>query len=58
MQHVMIDRFTHICEQDTRLDSAMLYGSFATGEADQYSDIDVMLYDISLAEIDQLAQFY
>jgi lincosamide nucleotidyltransferase len=53
--HAMITRLVQICERDARIEAAMLYGSFATGEADEYSDIDVMLYfdDDHLADIDQ-----
>ena len=55
VQEAMIAQVTNICEQDDRLQAAMLYGSFATGEGDQYSDIDIMMYfeDESLEEIDR-----
>jgi len=43
-QEQMITRLTELCHQDERLVAAMLYGSFIWGEADQYSDIDCMLY--------------
>lgn len=53
----MIQRLRQICQADSRLSAAMLYGSFATGEADRYSDIDCLLYfqEDSLADLDQKA---
>jgi predicted nucleotidyltransferase len=41
-QRAMITQLALICEQNTRIAAAMLYGPVATGEEDQYSDIDVM----------------
>jgi lincosamide nucleotidyltransferase len=54
-QHAMIARLTKICDLDIRVEAAMLYGSFATGEDDEYSDLDVRVYfdDVPLAELDQ-----
>ena len=39
----MIERLRALCQEDERLEAAMLYGSFARQEADQFSDIDAML---------------
>ena len=56
-QEIMIERLRQICHQDQRLVAAMLYGSFTYGEADQFSDIDCVLFfeDEALAEIDPQA---
>ncbi|MFN8372422.1 MAG: aminoglycoside 6-adenylyltransferase [Anaerolineae bacterium] len=56
-QHAMIATLRRLCEADTRLEAAMLYGSFAYNEADEFSDIDVLLYfaDDYLLDIDQTA---
>ncbi len=53
-QKAMISQLIELCRRDDRLEGAMLYGSFAHGEADQYSDIDCLLYfaDDQLAEIE------
>ncbi|MGD8807290.1 MAG: nucleotidyltransferase domain-containing protein, partial [Chloroflexota bacterium] len=53
----LISRLKRICRQDQRLLAAMHYGSYTRGEADRYSDLDIMLFfdDRSLAEIDQPA---
>ncbi len=56
-QQAMIARLRQICQDDSHLLAAMLYGSFTRGEADQFSDIDVMLFfqDDALAGLDQTA---
>jgi lincosamide nucleotidyltransferase B/F len=56
LQDTMIERLRQICQQDECLTAAMLYGSFARKEADEFSDIDTVLFfkDESLPEIDQL----
>ena len=53
----MIERLREICRQDERLTAAMLYGSFTRKEADEFSDIDTVLFfaDERLPEIDQPA---
>lgn len=53
----LIARLTTICHDDARLLAAMHYGSQTRGEADEYSDLDIMLFfaDEALAEIDQRA---
>jgi lincosamide nucleotidyltransferase len=43
-QLAMIDRLREACRADERVTAALLYGSFATGEADAYSDIEAALY--------------
>jgi len=40
----MIDRLRYLCQSDERILAALLYGSFTTGEADQYSDIECVLF--------------
>ena len=54
-QTEMIHRLRQLCQADERLIAAMLYGSFALGEADRFSDIDCLLYfqDDALPDIDQ-----
>jgi lincosamide nucleotidyltransferase B/F len=56
-QEMMIERLRQICIQDERLTAAMLYGSFTIKEADEFSDIDTVLFftDESLPGIDQKA---
>jgi lincosamide nucleotidyltransferase B/F len=43
-QEMMIERLRRLCQQDARLEAAMLYGSFTRQEADQFSDIDCVLF--------------
>jgi len=43
-QHAMIDRLREICHDDRRVVAALLYGSFATGEGDAYSDIEAVVF--------------
>ena len=43
-QQRMIARARELCQSDDRLDSAMMYGSFALGESDEYSDIEFLLF--------------
>ena len=54
-QEEMIGRLRHICQQDARLLAAMHYGSITRQEADQYSDLDIMLFfeDGAVAIVDQ-----
>ena len=56
-QDDLIARLEEICRQDERLLAAMHYGSFARGEADVYSDLDIMLFFAgeTVVEIDQRA---
>lgn len=56
-QEAMLERLRAVCHADRRLVAAMLYGSFAYGEYDAYSDLDVILYfdDAAQPAIDQRA---
>lgn len=56
-QTQMIHRIRKLADTDERVQAAMLYGSFALDEADQYSDIDCMLFirDTHLESLDPLA---
>jgi lincosamide nucleotidyltransferase len=40
----MIERVRALCREDARLDAALMYGSFAFGEGDPYSDIEFLLF--------------
>jgi len=53
----MIERLRTACRDDLRVIAATLYGSFATGEADAYSDIEAALYFVpeALATLDRQA---
>jgi predicted nucleotidyltransferase len=42
-QQALLQRFTAACEADDRVVAAFLGGSFATGTADAYSDLDIYL---------------
>ena len=54
-QHRLIERVREVCRADPRLISALMYGSFAAGEGDHFSDIEFLLYfnDDVLPEVDQ-----
>jgi lincosamide nucleotidyltransferase len=56
-QDELIARLAQLCRQDERLLAAMHYGSYTRGEADHYSDLDIMLFfnDEALAGIDRRA---
>jgi lincosamide nucleotidyltransferase len=43
-QEVMIERVRELCDQDERVVSALMYGSFAIGEGDRFSDIEFYLF--------------
>jgi lincosamide nucleotidyltransferase B/F len=43
-QEVMIERARELCHQDERVVSALMYGSFALGEGDRFSDIEFYLF--------------
>ena len=53
-QDELVTRLERVCGQDDRLLAAMHYGSYTRGEADKYSDLDVMLFftDEALSSID------
>jgi lincosamide nucleotidyltransferase len=40
----MIERVRALCRDDSRVDAAMMYGSFTSGEGDEYSDIEFLLF--------------
>jgi lincosamide nucleotidyltransferase len=43
-QEAMIERTRSLCREDERLAAAMMYGSFAQGEGDRFSDIEFILF--------------
>jgi lincosamide nucleotidyltransferase len=54
-QQSMIERTRRVCREDRRLVAAMMYGSFAQNEGDEFSDIEFILFfeDDELADLDQ-----
>lgn len=56
-QEKMIQRVREACGRDDRLVSALMYGSFAFGEGDEFSDVEFYLFfrDNSLEGIDEEA---
>lgn len=54
IQETMIDRVREVCGQDDRVVAALMYGSFAYGEGDEYSDIEFVLFlqDDALSALD------
>jgi lincosamide nucleotidyltransferase len=57
LQQVMITRFRETCRADERVAGALMFGSFATGEADAFSDIEfaVFIRDDAFEGFDQRA---
>ncbi len=57
LQKIMIQRVREICLEDPAIEAAMMYGSFATGEDDRFSDIEFALFfsDECFSHVDQLA---
>src|ERR671926_323791 len=55
LQEEMIERVRELCQEEERLVAAMMYGSFAQGEGDEFSDIEFILYfdDDALGSLDQ-----
>jgi lincosamide nucleotidyltransferase B/F len=55
LQKAMIERVRELCREDDRLAAAMMYGSFAQGEGDEFSDIEfiLFLYDEVFDDLDQ-----
>jgi lincosamide nucleotidyltransferase B/F len=55
LQEMMIERVRRTCHEDERLVAAMIYGSFAQGEGDGFSDIEFVLFfdDEVLHGVDQ-----
>lgn len=56
-QERLIARVRDLCRADERLDAALMYGSFASGEADVHSDIEFWLFFLPQrhAEVDPRA---
>ncbi len=56
-QEAMIEKVREACERDDRVVSALMYGSFALGEGDEFSDVEFYLFlrDGSLEGIDEAA---
>src|SRR5918993_3290551 len=54
-QEAMIERTRRVRREDERLAAAMMYGSFAQGEGDGFSDIEFILFfrDEELEGLDQ-----
>lgn len=50
-----IERLRWLCTQDKRVIGAVMYGSFTTGEGDEYSDIEAALFfeDSCMAKLDK-----
>ena len=57
VQESMIEKARQACEQDERVVAAVMYGSFALGEGDAFSDIEFVLFfrDDALPDLDQRA---
>ncbi len=43
-QEVMIEKVRELCQRDARVVSALMYGSFALGQGDGFSDIEFYLF--------------
>jgi lincosamide nucleotidyltransferase B/F len=43
-QEAMIERVRELCDRDERVVSALMYGSFALGQGDRFSDIEFYLF--------------
>ena len=56
-QVTMIEKVREVCEQDERVMGALMYGSFALGQGDRFSDIEFYLFfqDRVLDEVDEEA---
>jgi lincosamide nucleotidyltransferase B/F len=54
-QDLMIEKVREVCDRDDRLVSALMYGSFALGQGDRFSDIEFYLFfqDEALADLDE-----
>ena len=55
LQKKMIDRFREACHEDARIIAALMFGSFAIGEGDAFSDIEfaVFIHDDSFHKFEQ-----
>jgi lincosamide nucleotidyltransferase len=56
-QEAMIERVRELCDQDERVVAALMYGSFAIGEGDRFSDIEFYLFfeDEALGDLKEQA---
>jgi hypothetical protein len=43
-QEAMIEKVRELCNRDERVVAALMYGSFAIGEGDRFSDIEFYLF--------------
>ncbi len=43
-QEVMIEKVRELCQRDERVVAALMYGSFALGQGDRFSDIEFYLF--------------
>ena len=55
LQKKMIERFREACHEDARIIAALMFGSFAIGEGDAFSDIEfaVFIHDDSFHKFEQ-----
>ena len=56
-QEIMIEKVRELCQRDGRVAATLMYGSFALGEGDRFSDIEFYLFfaDESLHNLDEEA---
>src|SRR3712207_3665848 len=56
-QEVMIEKVRELCQRDGRLVATLMYGSFALGQGDRFSDIEFYLFfaDEALESLDEEA---
>jgi lincosamide nucleotidyltransferase len=56
-QEVMIERVRELCEHDSRVVATLMYGSFALGQGDRFSDIEFYLFfeEAALPGLDEAA---
>ena len=56
-QEVMIEKVRELCQRDRRLVATLMYGSFALGQGDRFSDIEFYLFfaDETLDDLDEEA---
>ena len=52
----VVERFKAVCQADKRVVSAFIGGSYATGNADEYSDLDLYLITTTEAYVDFFAE--
>jgi lincosamide nucleotidyltransferase B/F len=56
-QEIMIEKVRELCQRDGRVVATLMYGSFALGEGDRFSDIEFYLFfaDETLDDLDEEA---